>query len=66
MFLENYRSLAIKVMVKNSINRNFTLEIQIFIFFLAIITPFFDTNLPILILYSMPQGQWLTFSKNYL
>jgi len=40
---------ALRGMIKDSINRNFVLEIQVFIFFLAIITLLFDINLLILI-----------------
>jgi hypothetical protein len=49
-------------MVKDFNNGNFVLEIQVFTFFLAIITPLFDANLLILVLYPMPQGQWLALS----
>jgi hypothetical protein len=53
-------------MVKDFINRNFVLKIQVFTFFLAIITPLFNTNLLILVvLYPLPQGQWLAFPNKY-
>jgi len=41
---------ALRAMVKDSINRNFVMEIEVFTFFLAMITPLFDENLLILIL----------------
>jgi len=41
---------ALRAIVKDSINRNFVLKIQVFTFFLTVITPFFDANLLILIL----------------
>jgi len=37
-------------MVKDFINRNFVLKIQVFTFFLTIITPLFDANLLISVL----------------
>jgi len=41
---------ALRAMVKDSNNENFVLEIQVFTFFLAIITQLFDANLLILVL----------------
>jgi len=43
-------TIVLRVMINDSINRKFVLEIQVFTYFLTIITPLFYTNLLILIL----------------